>query len=56
MAKDPAYRKKWNPTNSEKIFTNTKSDRDLLSKIYKELKKLDTDLLTTHIIQVKIGI
>ena len=32
--------KQW-PTEWEKIFTNTTSDRDLISKIYKELKKQD---------------
>ena len=31
-----------NKTKSEKIFTNPTSDRGLISKIYKELKKLDT--------------
>jgi hypothetical protein len=29
------------PTDWEKIFTNSTSDRGLVSKIYKELKKLD---------------
>ena len=35
-------RKKWQPTDWEKIFTNPKSDRGLISNIYKELKKLDS--------------
>jgi hypothetical protein len=30
------------PTDLEKIFTNPTSDRGLISKIYKELKKLTT--------------
>jgi hypothetical protein len=30
------------PTGWEKIFTNPKSDRGLISNIYKELKKLDS--------------
>ena len=33
---------KWQPTEWEKIFTNPTRDRGLISKIYKELKKLDT--------------
>ena len=35
-------RTKQEPTNWEKIFTNPISDRELISKIYKELKKLDS--------------
>ena len=31
------------PTYWERIFTNPTSDRELISKIYKELKKLDTN-------------
>ena len=30
------------PTDWENIFTNPKSDRGLISNIYKELKKLDS--------------
>jgi hypothetical protein len=33
------------PTDWEKIFTNPTSDRGLISKIYKELKKLITKKL-----------
>jgi len=33
---------KQQPTDLEKIFTNPTSDRGLISKIYKELKKLDS--------------
>ena len=41
-AKDTVNKTKRQPTEWEKIFTNPTSDRDLISKIYKELKKLDT--------------
>ena len=41
-AKDTVKRTKQQPTNWEKIFTNPKSDRELISNIYKELKKLDS--------------
>ena len=34
-------RTKWNPTQWEKIFTNSISDRGQISKICKELKNLD---------------
>jgi hypothetical protein len=36
-------RPNWQPTNWERIFTNPTSDRELISKIYKDLKKLDTN-------------
>ena len=39
-AKDMLNRTKRQPTELEKIFTNLTSDRGLISKIYKELKKL----------------
>ena len=39
-AKDTVNKTKWQPTEWEKIFTNPTSDRGLISKIYKELKKL----------------
>ena len=39
-AKDMVNKTKRQPTEWEKIFTNTTSDRGLISKIYKELKKL----------------
>jgi len=42
MAKDTVIRTKWQPTDWEKIFTNLTSDRGIISKIYKELKKLDS--------------
>jgi len=40
-AKDAVVRTKRQPTDWEKIFTNPTTDRGLISKIYKELKKLD---------------
>jgi len=40
-AKDTVVRTKWQPTDWEKIFTNPTTDRGLISKIYKDLKKLD---------------
>jgi hypothetical protein len=40
-AKDTVNRKKWQPTDWEKIFTNPTSDRGLIFNIYKELTKLD---------------
>ena len=39
-AKDTVNKTKQQPTEWEKIFTNPTSDRGLVSKIYKELKKL----------------
>ena len=41
-AKDTVSRTKQQPIDWEKIFTNPTSDRGLISKIYKELKKLDS--------------
>ena len=40
-AKDTVKRKKRQPSNWERIFTNPTSDHGLISNIYKELKKLD---------------
>jgi len=40
-AKDTVVRTKWQSTDWERIFTNPTTDRGLISKIYKELKKLD---------------
>ena len=40
-AKDTVNKTKRQPTDWGKIFTNPKSDRGLISNIYKELKKLD---------------
>jgi hypothetical protein len=41
-AKDIVNKTKRPPTDWERIFTNPKSDRRLISNIYKELKKLDS--------------
>ena len=41
-AKDTVNKKKRPPTDCERIFTYTKSDRGLISNIYKEHKKLDS--------------
>jgi hypothetical protein len=42
MAKDNVNKTKRQPTDWEKIFTNPKSDRGIISNIYKELKNLDS--------------
>ena len=41
-AKDTVNKTKRPPIDWERIFTNSKSDRGLLSNIYKELKKLNS--------------
>jgi hypothetical protein len=41
-AKDTINKTKRPPTDWERIFTNLKSNRGLISNIYKELKKLDS--------------
>jgi hypothetical protein len=41
-AKGTANRTKQQPTDWERIFTNPTSNRELISNIYKELKKLDS--------------
>ena len=41
-AKDTVNKTKRPPTDWERIFTNLKSDRELISNIYKELKKLNS--------------
>jgi hypothetical protein len=40
--KDSVKKIKWQPTDWEKIFTNPKTDRGLISNIYKKLKTLDS--------------
>jgi hypothetical protein len=42
MAKDTVNKTKRQPKDGEKFFTNPKSDRGIISIIYKELKKLDS--------------
>ena len=39
-ANDMVNKAKWQPTEWEKIFTNPTSDRGLIFKIHKELKRL----------------
>jgi hypothetical protein len=41
-AKDTVNKTKRPPTDCERIFTNPKSDRGLISNIYKEPKKVDS--------------
>ena len=41
-AKDTFNKTKRHPSDWEKNFTNPKSDRGLISNIYKELQKLDS--------------
>ena len=41
-AKDTVNKTKRPATEWERIFTNPKSDKGLISNIYKELKKLDS--------------
>ena len=48
-AKDTVNKTKRPPTDWEKIITNPKSDRGLISNIYKELKKLDSRNSNNHI-------
>ena len=43
-AKYMVNKTKWQPSESEKIFTNYTSDRELISKINKQLKELDTKI------------
>jgi hypothetical protein len=41
-AKDTVNKTKIPPTDWERIFTRPKSDRELISNIYKECKKVDS--------------
>jgi hypothetical protein len=41
-AKDMVNKRERPPTDWERMFTNSKSDRGLISNIYKELKKLNS--------------
>ena len=47
--KNTVKRTKWESTDCEKIFTNSTSDRGLISKMYKELKTLDSRELNNPI-------
>ena len=40
-AKNNVSMTKWQPTDEETIFTTPTSDRELMSKIYKALKKVN---------------
>ena len=48
-AKDTVIKKKWQPIDWEKNFTNPTPDKGLISKIYNELKKLDFKMLINPI-------
>jgi hypothetical protein len=48
-AKDTVNWPKQQQTDWEKVFTNLTSDRDLISNIFKELKKLDAIEPKNHI-------
>jgi hypothetical protein len=43
IVKRTEQNKKKNPYRMEKIFTNPISNRELISKIYKEVKKLNSN-------------
>jgi hypothetical protein len=44
--KDTDNRTRWQPTDWEKIFTNSTSNRGLIPNIYKELKKTPENQIT----------
>ena len=48
-AKDTATKTKRHPAEWEMIFANPTSDKGLISKIYKELKKIDIKILINSI-------
>ena len=52
-AKDTGNRTKHQSTEWEWIFTNSTSDKEIISKIYEELKTLDSNKLNNPILKVK---
>ena len=48
-AKETVNKTKRQPTEQEKIFTNDSTDKRLISRIYKELLKLNTPKTDNHI-------
>jgi hypothetical protein len=48
-AKDTVNKTKTPPTDWERIFTYPKSDRELISNMYKELKKVGSRKSNNHI-------
>ena len=48
-AKNTVIKTRSFPSDWEKVFTNPSSDKGLIAKIYKELKKLDTKILINPI-------
>jgi hypothetical protein len=48
-AKDTVNMTKRPPTHLERIFTYPKSDRGIISNIYKEFKKVDSRKSNNHI-------
>jgi hypothetical protein len=51
-AKNTVNRTKWQPVDWKKIFTNPISDRGPIPKIYKELKKLDSNKSNNPILKM----
>jgi hypothetical protein len=55
-AKDTVNKTKLQPEYCEKIFTNPKSDRGLISNIYEEIKNLDFRKLNNPILKMGYNI